>query len=477
MYIKRIGYTALHVALEVKMSEVAALVLAAGKGTRMKSELVKVLHEAGGVPLIDWPVMAAKGAGAGRVVLVAGHQAERVKDHFRDDSSVSFAIQEEQLGTGHAVACASAALAGFNGTVLILCGDVPLIRPETLKGLLEYHRDRKAALTVMTTHLENPFGYGRVVKREAGQIVRIVEQKDASRAELEIKEINSGIYCVEAKFLFEAVARLSNDNAQKEYYLTDIVKQAAANNLLCLAFSVDDPDEVMGVNDRVQLAAAGAVLRRRINESFMLSGVTVVDPASAYLDFTVKIGTDTIIHPNVHISGDTVIGKGCVIEPSAVIRNCIIADRVTIKAGSVMSDSAIGEGAAIGPMAHLRPGSQLGAHVKIGNFVETKKIVMGEGSKASHLTYLGDASIGRDVNIGCGTITCNYDGVSKHRTVIGDGVFVGSDVQFVAPITVGANALIAAGTTVTQDIPPDSLALARVPQVNKVDWVKKKRSS
>jgi bifunctional UDP-N-acetylglucosamine pyrophosphorylase/glucosamine-1-phosphate N-acetyltransferase len=341
--------------------------------------------------------------------------------------------------------------------------------------MLNAHRERQATLSVLTTHVENPFGYGRVVKHEGGRIVRIVEQKDANPEELGINEINSGIYCVESQFLFDAVANLSNDNAQKEYYLTDIVKQAAEKNLLCLAFPIVDSDEVMGVNDRVQLAAAGAVLRKRINESFMLSGVTMIDPSSCYIDRSVKIGTDTLIHPNVHISGSTTIGTGCLIEPSAVIKNCTISDRVTIKTGSVLADSTVGEEAAIGPMAHLRPGSQLGPHVKIGNFVETKKIVMGEGSKASHLTYLGDATIGCDVNIGCGTITCNYDGVNKHRTVIGDGVFVGSDVQFVAPITVGANSLIAAGTTVTQDIPPDSLALARVPQVNKVGWKLKKK--
>ncbi len=457
------------------MKDVVAVVLAAGKGTRMKSDLVKVLHEVCGAPLLDWPVLAARNAGAERFVMVVGHQADRVKEHLAGDATVDFAIQEEQLGTGHAVSCARDLLEGFTGRVLILCGDVPLIRAETLKGMLAYHHERQATVTVMTTHLESPFGYGRVVKREGGRIVRIVEEKDATPDERHIHEINSGIYCVEADFLFDAVAGLSNDNAQGEYYLTDIITKAAALDLLAIAFPVSDPEEVMGVNDRQQLAAAGAVLRRRINESLMLAGITIVDPPSTYIDRDVCIGIDTIIHPNVHIIGKTVIGKGCIIEPSSLIRDCCIADRVTVKTGSVMTGSTIGEEAAIGPMAHLRPDTQLAAHVKIGNFVETKKIVMGEGSKASHLTYLGDATIGRDVNIGCGTITCNYDGVKKHRTVIGDGVFVGSDVQFVAPITVGSNSLIAAGTTVTQDIPPDSLALARIPQVIKVDWVKKRR--
>jgi len=457
------------------MGDLAALLLAAGKGTRMKSDLVKVLHEACGAALIDWPVAAARQAGAERIVLVVGHQADKVKAHCAGDGAIAFAIQAEQLGTGHAVACAKVALSGFNGTVLILCGDVPLIRAETLRALIASHRERKSTVTVLTTYLENPFGYGRIIKREGGRIVRIVEEKDTTPEERDVCEINSGIYCVESAFLFETVAGLTNDNAQGEYYLTDIVSRAATLGVPAVAFPVADPDEVMGVNDRVQLAAASSVIRRRINEALMLSGVTIIDPLCTYIGSQVRIGPDTIVHPNVHISGKTAIGRGCVIEPSVVIRDCTIADHVTIKAGSVLTESTVGEEAAIGPMAHLRPASELGPHVKIGNFVETKKIVMGEGSKASHLTYLGDSTIGRDVNIGCGTITCNYDGVKKHRTVIGDGVFVGSDVQFVAPVTVGANSLIAAGTTVTQDIPPDSLALARTPQVNKVDWVKKKR--
>jgi len=457
------------------MSEVAAVILAAGKGTRMKSDLVKVLHTVGGMPLVAWPVMSARQAGAGRMVLVVGHQADKVREYFAREEGMGFAAQEEQLGTGHAVACAREALAGFTGTVLILCGDVPLIRGETLSAMLAEHRQRNATLTVLTTHLDNPHGYGRVVKREGGRVLRIVEEKDATLDERQIREINSGIYCVEAGFLFDAVASLRNDNVQGEYYLTDIVTQAAERGLLAIAFSIDDPNEVMGVNDRVQLAAAGTVIRRRINEGLMLAGTTIVDPASTYIDGTVQIGTDTIIHPNVQISGNTVIGTGCIIEPSVVIRDCRIADRATIKAGSVLTGSTVGEETAVGPMAHLRPETSLGAHVKIGNFVETKKIDMGEGSKSSHLTYLGDATIGRDVNIGCGTITCNYDGVKKHRTVIEDGVFVGSDVQLVAPVTVGRNSLIAAGTTVTQDIPPDSLAIARSPQVNKVGWKLKKR--
>ncbi len=457
------------------MGSVAAIVLAAGKGTRMKSGLVKVMHHLGERPMVSWPVAAARSAGATRIALVVGHQGEKVRELFSADSDVSFAEQVEQLGTGHAVACAGGALQGFSGTVLILCGDVPLIREETLATMLAAHRERGATVSVLTTHLENPFGYGRVVKREGGRIIRIVEEKDASEEERGICEINSGIYCVEAEFLFRAVGSLTNDNAQGEYYLTDIIARAAGESLLCFAHPCPDPTEVMGVNDRVQLSVAAAELRRRINNGLMLSGVTMVDPAATYVEAGVEVGADTVIYPNVHLSGRTVIGCGCTIEPGVIIRDCSIGDNVTIKSGSVLAESSVGADAAIGPMAHLRPGSDLGPHVKIGNFVETKKVVMGEGSKASHLTYLGDAEIGSGVNIGCGTITCNYDGVRKHRTVIGDNVFVGSDVQLVAPVVVGSGSLIAAGTTVTIDVPPDSLAIARTPQVNKEGWVKKQR--
>jgi bifunctional UDP-N-acetylglucosamine pyrophosphorylase/glucosamine-1-phosphate N-acetyltransferase len=455
------------------MGEVAAIILAAGKGTRMKSNLLKVMHPLGERPMISWPVQAAKAAGAGRIALVVGHQAEKVRELFAADTGITFAVQAEQLGTGHAAAAAREALSGFSGTVFILCGDVPLLRPETLLAMLASHEERGAAVTVLTTHFDDPYGYGRVVKREGGRICRIVEEKDATPEERDITEVNSGIYCVEAEFLFRSLSGLKNDNAQGEYYLTDIVKTAADENRLCLAFATGDAAEVMGVNDRVQLASAAAILRSRINRELMLSGVTLIDPATAYIEAGVEIGADTVIAPNVQISGSTVIGTECTVEANVIIRDCRIGSGVTIKAGSVLTEAEVGADAAIGPMAHLRPGSKLGAHVKIGNFVETKKIVMGEGSKASHLTYLGDAEIGRDVNIGCGTITCNYDGVNKHRTVIGDNVFVGSDVQLVAPVTVGSNSLIAAGTTVTRDVPPDSLVIARTPQVNKEGWTKK----
>lgn len=456
------------------MAEIAAVVLVAGKGTRMKSDLVKVLHPLAGVPMVEYPVAAARAVGAERIVLVVGHQGNLVREYFAAASDVCCMDQAEQLGTGHAVACAAPGLAGFAGTVVILCGDVPLISAETLADLVATHRERGGVLTVLTTHLDNPAGYGRVVKREEGGVLRIVEEKDATAEERGVREINAGIYCVEAGFLFEAVARLGNDNAQGEYYLTDIVTIAAERGLDCFAHAISDPREVMGINDRVQLAEAEKVLRHRINTRLMLDGVTMTDPAVTYIEAGVRIGRDTVIHPNVRITGATEIGPRCVIEPNATIDGCRLGAGVHVKAGSVLADSVLHADVTVGPMAHLRPGTLLMEHVKIGNFVETKKAVVGQGSKASHLTYLGDATIGSNVNIGCGTITCNYDGVKKHQTVIEDDVFVGSDVQLVAPVTIGRNSLIAAGTTVTKDVPPDSLAIARTPQVNKEGWKLKK---
>ncbi len=455
------------------MKSIAAIILAAGKGTRMKSKLVKVMHPLAGAPLIEYPLSAAREANASQTVVVIGHQAEAVRDYFSDRNDIAFALQEEQHGTGHAVACAAPQLRGFHGSVLILCGDVPLTKGETLRGLLQRHEDRRATVTVLTAALENPFGYGRIIKNSAGEVTAIVEEKDATPEQRTIREINSGIYCVEADFLFDAVTRLGSNNAQGEQYLTDIIGMAVEKGLSCAAYPISDPLEVMGINDRVQLAEAETAMRKRINESHMLNGVTLRDPAATYLDRGTQIGRDTVIGPGVQISGRSEIGEECLIEAGAIIRGSRIGNRVVVKAGSVVEGSIVHDAVAIGPMAHLRPGTELMEEVKIGNFVETKKVTMGKGSKASHLTYLGDASIGSDVNIGCGTITCNYDGVSKHHTVIEDGVFVGSDVQFVAPVTVGRNSLIAAGSTITKDVPADSLAFARSRQVNKEGWKKK----
>jgi bifunctional UDP-N-acetylglucosamine pyrophosphorylase/glucosamine-1-phosphate N-acetyltransferase len=457
------------------MENVAAVILAAGKGTRMKSGMVKVLHPAAGRPMISWVVDVARAAGAAPVVLVVGHQADAVRTAFLDAADIRCAMQEEQLGTGHAVACARDELAGFKGTVLILCGDTPLLRAETLQGLIAFHRENGAALTVLTAVMEDPHGYGRVVRDAGGRVLRIVEQKDASPEEQAVCEINSGIYCMEADFLFANIDSISSDNAQQEFYLTDMISIAVKYGRTCLGRCTDDAAEIMGVNDRAQLAEASQFLRRRINRDLMCAGVSLVDPDHSYIDYGVQIGSDTVVHPNCSISGATVIGSGCMIENGVSITDCTIGDNCHIKVGSVLEGSELHADVSVGPMAHLRPGTVLNDHVKIGNFVETKKIVMGEGSKASHLTYLGDAELGSNVNIGCGTITCNYDGVNKHRTIIGDDVFIGSDVQLVAPVSVGRNSLVAAGTTVTVDVPPDSLAISRVPQVNKVGWRLRKK--
>lgn len=458
------------------MTVAAALILAAGKGTRMKSGLVKVLHELAGRPMLGWPLAAAREAGAAQVVIVAGHQADQVQKCFAGND-ITIALQEEQLGTGHAVSCSLPQLEGLSGAVLILCGDTPLLTGSTLHRLTAEHTASGAAVTVLTARLDKPFGYGRVVRDAEGRVRRIVEQKDASPEEQAIDEVNSGIYCMDLEFLRAHIGRLGSENAQNEYYLTDLVGIAVAEHAGCTAVLAENPEEIMGVNDREQLAHAATLLRQRINSQLMQSGVTLVDPAQTYIDADVQIGCDTIIWPGCVVRGATRIGDGCELENNVQITDCSIADAVHIKAGSVLTEAQVAEKVSVGPMAHLRPGSVLQAQVKIGNFVETKKVVMGEGSKASHLTYLGDAEIGSAVNIGCGTITCNYDGKHKYKTVIGNGVFVGSDVQLVAPVTVGAGALIAAGTTVTQDVPPDSLAISRVPQVNKQDWCLKKRNN
>ncbi len=458
------------------MDKIASIILAAGKGTRMKSGQAKVLHPAAGRPMIAWSVAAARAAGADSLALVVGHQAEQVAGLFNGEEDIRIVLQAEQLGTGHAVACAREALSGFDGTVLILCGDTPLLTPETLTSLIDYHRSKSAAVTVLTAVLQNPHGYGRLLRDKDGGVLGIVEEKDASDEQRLVTEINSGIYCMDSAFLFENIDSLNCDNAQKELYLTDLVAIAVGKGDLCLAMPALDSDEIMGVNDRIQLAEASRILRGRINNRLMAAGVSMVDPLATYIDHSVSVAEDTVIFPGCTISGNTTIGRNCLIEAGVSISDSRIGDGCQIKAGSVLEGAELGNEVAVGPMARLRPGTILADHVKIGNFVETKKTVMGAGSKASHLTYLGDAEIGRDVNIGCGTITCNYDGVNKYRTVIEDDVFIGSDVQLVAPVRVGRNSLVAAGTTVTSDVPADSLAISRVPQQNK-RWRRLKKKS
>ena len=395
----------------MKSRKLAAVILAAGKGTRMKSAHPKVLHPVSGRPMVHYPVRLARSLGCEPAVLVIGHGAEAVRTALPGDD-IRFALQEEQLGTGHALLCAREAVGDFQGTLLLLCGDVPLLRQKTLERLLDYHALRKAAATVLTAEMSDPHGYGRII-RDGEEVLHIVEEKDASQKEKAVREINTGIYALEAPLVFEMLTALGRDNAQGEYYLTDVVAALRASGHTVGALAAADPDETMGINDRVQLAGAGAIMRRRLNETLMKSGVTLLDPQTAYIDPDVRIGEDTVIHPGVHLRGSTLIGRDCTIEPGAILTDCRLGDGVHVKAGSVLQEAEVGSHTDVGPMAHLRPGTVLAGHNKIGNFVETKKAHIGEGSKASHLTYLGDAEVGREVNIGCGTITCNYDGVTS----------------------------------------------------------------
>lgn len=458
------------------MSKLAAIILAAGKGTRMKSSVPKVLHPVSGLPMLAYPVNVLKGLKAEKVVVVVGHGAEAVRTAF-DASGVSFVLQKDQLGTGHAVMCALKGLRGFNGDVLILSGDVPLITAETVKGLLKLHRagaGKKPALSLVTMLLDSPKGYGRIVRDEYGSVDRIVEEKDCSAPQREINEVNAGVYLAEADFLRKNVKKLGNSNAQGEYYLPDLVELASAAGRKVKALTHLNSNEVMGINNRVELAKANRLMRLRKAEELMYAGVTIIDPETAYIDSFVKIGQDTTIYPCVHLTGETVIGSGCVVEEGSRISGSVIGDSTTIKSHSVIEDSVLGRDVVVGPFARLRPGNSISDQVRIGNFVEVKKTTFGKGSKAGHLSYLGDSVIGAGVNIGAGTITCNYDGYSKHTTVIQDGVFVGSDTQLVAPVTVGKGAYIGSGTTVTRDVPAGSLVITRAGEKVVAGWALKR---
>ncbi len=455
----------------MKSSDLGAIILAAGKGTRMKSKHPKVLHPIAGRPMAAYPLELTRALGCSKTVMVVGHEADLVKDSFCD-THIDFVHQQQQLGTGHAVQVAWEELASFSGTVLLLCADVPLLRRETLDKLLKVHRTSGATVSVLSAEIAQPQGYGRII-RDGLQICSIVEEKDASDKQKKICEINTGIFALQAPDVFALLQQLDNNNAQQEYYITDIVELAAKQGLQVSSASLDDINESMGVNDRSQLAAASTLMRRRINHEHMLAGISLENPESTYIDATVHIEADTYIQAGVHLHGNTHIESDCIIETGSVISDSRVGARSHIRAGSSIEGSIIGEQCTIGPMAHLRPGTHLHGFNKIGNFVETKKAQIGMRSQASHLSYIGDAELGESVNIGCGTITCNYDGVNKHKTTIEDDVFVGSDTQFIAPVTIGRNSLIGAGSTITKDVPPDSLALARAEQKIIPGWRKK----
>jgi len=447
------------------------VILAAGKGTRMKSSRAKVLHSLAGRPLIEHVLRTVDALKPTRTVLVIGHGADEVRSALAGRSDLDFAVQSPQLGTGHALLQAEQPLAGKSGVVLLLYADVPLLEAATLTRLLETHRAARAAATVLTTVVDEPYGYGRIVRDEAGEIVRIVEERDASGDERAIKEINSGIYAFSLEPLFAALHELATDNAQGEYYLTDLVGMYRQRGLRVETVCLDRPDELRGVNTRGDLAEISAILRGRKNRGLMLAGVTLESPATTFVDEEVTVGADTVIGPGAALQGRTTIGAGCRIAANVRLTNATVGDAVTILDHSVIVDSSIASGASVGPFAHIRPGSEIEADARVGNFVELKKTRLGRHSKASHLAYLGDATIGDDVNIGAGTITCNYDGVNKNRTVIEDGVFIGSDTQLIAPVKIGKGAYVAAGSSITDDVPPGALGIARGRQENKADWV------
>jgi bifunctional UDP-N-acetylglucosamine pyrophosphorylase/glucosamine-1-phosphate N-acetyltransferase len=457
------------------MPDIHLVILAAGKGTRMKSGMPKVLHRAGDRRLIEHVLRAAASLDATTTVVVVGHMADQVREALPERLGLRFALQEPQLGTGHAVLQAEPHLAGASGTIVLLSGDVPLLRPATLRALVATHERSGAAATVLTARVPDPEGYGRIVRID-GRIAAIVEHKDASAAERAIDEINSGIYAFAAAPLFDALRSIGSANAQGEYYLPDLVRIYRGRGLNVETVRLEDSREILGVNSRRELADVAAILKTTKNEELMAAGVSIVDPASTWIGPDVAVGRDTVIHPNVYLEGSTRIGERCEIHASVRVVDSTLDDGVVVNNFCVIRESHVRAGAQIGPFAHIRPQSDVGEGAHVGNFTELKKTTLGKGSKANHLSYLGDATIGDKVNIGAGTITCNYDGTHKHQTVIEDGVFIGSDSQLVAPVRVGKGAYVAAGSSIVDDVPPGALGIARGKQVNKDGWVERKKS-
>ena len=472
----------------MKKTGVAAIILAAGLGKRMKSDIPKVLHPVVGKPMLFYPLEVVKGLGIEKVILIVGHKAGEVihalnselrtsnlvPAGFKRGSKLVYVRQEPQLGTGHAVLSAEGSLKSFKKNILILSGDVPLITKQTILGLLDLHAKKKAAISFISTVVENPAGYGRVLRDGNNSVIRIVEHKDASIEERAVNEINTGIYCADTAFLFSGLKKIKKGNAQGEYYLPDLIAIAVKQRLNVSCLTHIDPAEVMGINNRIELAQANKVIKQRINNELMLSGVSLIDPETTYIHYGVNIGKDTTIYPNVFLEGDTNVGQGCLIEEGCKIINSAIGDGSVIKSHSIVESSKTGRHVSIGPFARLRPECVIEDNAKVGNFVEVKKSKIGKGTKANHLSYIGDATIGKNVNIGAGTITCNYDGIKKHRTIIEDGAFIGSDTQLVAPVKVGKNAYIGSGSTITKNVPAGSLALSRPEQRNIEGWVEKK---
>ncbi len=448
------------------------IVLAAGMGKRMKSDIPKVLHPVLGRPMLSYVLDAVLNLSPKRVVVVVGHGAQEVEKAL-DSKKITYVTQTERLGTGHAANCAHPALKSFKGDILILNGDFPLITPSTLKKFVNEHKKKKVDVSILTALVEDPSGYGRIKRDEGDNVVGIVEEKDATKEERFINEINSGTYCVKSSFLWNALNKVNTRNKQKEYYLTDIVGSAYKNSLKINGSVVLDSDEVVGVNDRLDLSLVESILKWRTNESLMRSGVTLIDPETTYISPKVKIGRDTTIYPNTHIYGETQIGRNSIIGPSTWIDDSKLGNGITIKSSCYIISAVIRNNVTIGPFAHIRPEAEIMDGAKIGNFVEIKKSKIGQGSKVSHLSYIGDTIMGKDVNIGAGTITCNYDGINKHKTTIEDNVFIGSDTMLVAPIRIGKGATTGAGSTISKDVPGDSLAIGRARQTIIKDWKRK----
>jgi bifunctional UDP-N-acetylglucosamine pyrophosphorylase / glucosamine-1-phosphate N-acetyltransferase len=456
------------------MANLHIIVLAAGKGIRMNSAHPKVLHRLAGRRLLDY-VLASAGTLAPRTVtVVVGHAADRIQEAYKAAPGLRFVVQEPQLGTGHALLQTEPLLRDATGTALLLYGDVPLLSAETLNRLVQQHERDGAAATVVTALVERSYGYGRIVRTNGG-IARIVEERDASPVERGIKEVNAGIYAFDLGPLFDAVKSIAPQNTQGEYYLPDLIAIYRRRKLVVSTLTVENASEIRGINSRSELAEVGAIVRQMKNEELMAAGVTLIDPATTYIQQDVAVGRDTVIHPNVYLEGRTVIGEACEIHAGARIVDSTIGNRVTVRNYCIVTESTLADDTIIGPFAHLRPGNDVKAAAYIGNFVELKKTTLGARSKASHLTYLGDATIGEDVNIGAGTITCNYDGRTKSPTVIEDGAFIGSDSALVAPVTIGKGAYVAAGSTIVKDVPPESLGIARGRQEIKEGWTKRRK--
>jgi bifunctional UDP-N-acetylglucosamine pyrophosphorylase/glucosamine-1-phosphate N-acetyltransferase len=451
------------------------IILAAGEGTRMKSKHPKVLHRISGKPLLSYVIDQAQDAGISKNVVIVGHGKEAVMESITGENIIyeeQPAHQGAPYGTGYAVMQGMGHV-GDEDTVVVLCGDTPLITANTLKELMESHNSQGNHATVLTTLLEDPTGYGRIIRKDQGSLEAIVEHKDASEDQLKIGEINSGIYCFSGRELKLGLEGIDNDNSQNEYYLTDVVSVLVEGGYRVGAFMIQDASQIHGINSRVQLAQADDIIRERINTGHMENGVTLVNPKDTYIESTVRIGRDTVIYPGAVLEGETVIGEDCIIRGATRIVDSIIGDAVAIES-TLIEKSRVGDGCKIGPYAHLRPDSELGRNVKIGNFVEIKKATLGDDSKASHLSYVGDAQVGSGVNIGCGVVFVNYDGERKFKSIIGDNAFIGSNSNLVAPVRVDDWGYVAAGSTITDNVGEGELSIARARQVNKAGWVEKK---